>query len=972
MCSQIDECSAYISKFKALCFEQLSPNVRSIQKDFVTIDAHVKRLESVCREKSILNNKLQCEIESLSIGQEECERYQVELGSMKTRNVQLNDKLELSDKTVEIFETQLQDARKEIQHLETTVENNIQDTAKMQNELENLTASVSLTINENSFKKLEIENLNNQLVQATGLHERNSNRIRETEDELAYIKSQVEQHSVIGVDGNEAKIEYKTRIDSEILTCISRKNSIENEIQVATRKIKVQKDLFLVETSNHDMLEIEITVCRSQLVDMRQKIDILTGQKEVLSQDVIDHRMIFDSAFEKLQIIEKRNEEIQNENTTITEILSRAKLEHDDVVKQLEDRVLQKKNIQGKVETLQLHEIQLVKTIHEHSGFISELKSKTEDAKQDMVDMRNGHQKMVQEIDEIQENVKKLKAEYEENCVQNRVLTEQNSTTSETLADMYKQIEDQSLILSKKNDLLDEVSNLTQEVQTIHVELSGAKEKLDSLRDQNTAYEEDQTRLTLDIQRHTSEIQNLQHNLCDLRKQDRDLKLLLSDSESVRQENTKLMDEKTELEASIEILVNQKSKMCSETAEMQREYQILAKDYDTKLDDVTALDDEITGLNQELQECAVKKKKAMCIQDNISDLMNTETKIMAERKNLQIEIQQLIQVVDDCEQQKKKLNLVNTEMDRKISEQSSTIKSLSCSIEEQNSMKLGLEHEVCVLATQLKNLVLSEQKLIHIESKLNELNLEKGVIEIENEKQTSENQRITKEIQDMIGIHEASELKFKQMEKDYPLYEQKMSEMLLLIQEQQLKKQQVEIDVGIAIEQLEHAISEKVGILENCSEIENQHLCLIEQLRKEQTESEYQHMTTIRKHEDSRDLCKMDHERLQSEMIQLQQEISEQMQRKTSIMKQTDDQKVEFNFYKNKLLVVDAYSAGMESVVHKIHKLALDHRPDSYSDTNSIVLAEIISSIVSFLDWFETVFVFKLHTLSTLMLNSQV
>jgi signal transduction histidine kinase len=120
------------------------------------------------------------------------------------------------------------------------------------------------------------------------------------------------------------------------------------------------------------------------------------------------------------------------------------------------------------------------------------------------------------------------------------------------------------------------------------------------------------------------------------------------------------------------------------------------------------------------------------------------------------------------------------------------------------------------------------------------------------------------------------------------------------------------------------------------------------------------------------DLCKMDHERLQSEMIQLQQEISEQMQRKTSIMKQTDDQKVEFNFYKNKLLVVDAYSAGMESVVHKIHKLALDHRPDSYSDTNSIVLAEIISSIVSFLDWFETVFVFKLHTLSTLMLNSQV
>ena len=265
MCSQIDECSAYISKFKALCFEQLSPNVRAIQKDFVTIDAHVKRLESVCREKSILTSKLQCEIDSLSIGQEECERYQVELGSMKTQNLQLNEKLEHSDKTVEIFETQLQDARKEIQQLEITVENNIQDTTKMQGEIEHLTASVSLTIDENSFKKLEIENLTNQLVQATGLHERDSHRSRETEDELAYIKSQVEHHSVIGVDGNEEKIEYKTRIDSEILTCISRKNCIEGEIQVAMQSVKVQKQLFLMETSNHDMLEIEITAfCRDR------------------------------------------------------------------------------------------------------------------------------------------------------------------------------------------------------------------------------------------------------------------------------------------------------------------------------------------------------------------------------------------------------------------------------------------------------------------------------------------------------------------------------------------------------------------------------------------------------------------------------------------------------------------------------------------------------------------------------------
>jgi hypothetical protein len=235
---------------------------------------------------------------------------------------------------------------------------------------------------------------------------------------------------------------------------------------------------------------------------------------------------------------------------------------------------------------------------------------------------------------------------------------------------------------------------------------------------------------------------------------------------------------------------------------------------------------------------------------------------------------------------------------------------------------------------------------------------------LENAEQSEENERIKAETQDIIDRQKTTKLNFTQMEKDYPRREKQMSEILLLIQEQQLKKQQVDIDVSAALGHLEQAVSEKENISEECCEIEKQHLRSIEQLRQ-------QHEMTMQQYQDSQISCQLDHQRLQSKVLELQQEISTKTEHKHSIEKETHDQENSFNFYKNKLLVVDAYSAEMEIVVHEIHKLALSNGAEC-ADSNSIVLGEIISSVSSFLEWFETIFIFKLHSLSTLMLNSQI
>jgi len=104
----------------------------------------------------------------------------------------------------------------------------------------------------------------------------------------------------------------------------------------------------------------------------------------------------------------------------------------------------------------------------------------------------------------------------------------------------------------------------------------------------------------------------------------------------------------------------------------------------------------------------------------------------------------------------------------------------------------------------------------------------------------------------------------------------------------------------------------------------------------------------------------------------LKQEISIATTHKEEIENQILEKQGEFTVFKNKLLVVDAYSAHMEIVVHEIHKLVQNEGVNSCAESNSRVLGELILLVMSFLEWFETTFIYKLHILSNMMLNSQV
>ena len=1033
MSSQIDECSLYIQKFKTLCCEQLSPSFYNMKQDLAIVDTHVKLVESVCKEKSIMTHQLQCTIETMS------SQYQHDIASTKNimyeqakTHEHLVNRLEKAEEITRQFEKICQDGKREIQDLELRAVDNNKTTIKQQYELDNLTAKLSLkndennqqqleirhlTANtevtnnentqqrleiksfierlaikneENTEQKLEIEYLIIELKKATDKNKYDSEQIGKIEIELAKLKSNETNNILIGMQCDEDKILYKSNIDNEILVCLSQKQDLDTEIKILVRDLQTQRELLLIETSNNDMMEIEITVCKSQLIDMKQKIEQLTARKEELSNCVIVKSIQHDDIVQKLETVQASMEEVnsmnavaQSEYITLSEILSQVKLEHREFVTETKTNAAffaeEKLRIHITIQELQHTESQLVKNIEEHTGVLTRLRSNKEDTKHEIVEMRHEHSKITVETDELKQNLQTLKIEYESACTQNDIIIAQKSVVSETLASMYTQLGDQSQMLSKKTDLLNDISDFMQQLNSLKTQTVCVSEHCDNLHKQNIEREEECTRLTSSIERHseketllTAEICKLDKTVCLLQQQERDFKKMLSDYEVVQEKNQEALQQKHDFETDIDTLRNLKLSLCLEIAELEGNYEALKVGYATKTDHVTTLNQEITRVSEYLEKCKFESQNVICLETKIEDLMEKKTIMLAETKNYRIEIQQLIKVIEEHQEEKINLNETNTSIIRQISTQSEKFELLTRNIETNTVVKIDLEQEICVLTTQLKDLLLSEQKLIHTQNKMDELVLQKSKIDLENQKQKSEHQRITTELQDMGEKHEALEIRLNKTELELHQCEKKMADILLLVQEQQLKKQQIDMDVDVSVKMLEDSLASNEEIYNNHSNIELEHITRIQELSNKHTESEYNHSLIMQNYEESHKEYQLEHEKIKISLQELKQEISIATTHKEEIENQILEKQGEFTVFKNKLLVVDAYSAHMEIVVHEIHKLVQNEGVNSCAESNSRVLGELILLVMSFLEWFETTFIYKLHILSNMMLNSQV
>jgi len=997
MSSQIDECSLYIQRFKTLCCEKLSPTFHNMKKDLAIVDTHVKLLESVCRENSILTNQMQYTIETLSMQHAECAQYQDEIAFTKNKmyeqtksHEQLNNKLKEAQESIKQFESVCNENKQEIHSLKLEAVDNKNTTTTSQCEIERLTASLALTESQNTEQQLQIENLIDKLKQATDQHKHDSDQIEKTAIELANLMSNVNNNILISMEADEDKISYKSKLDNEILVCISQKYDLDTEIKILLRDVQIQKELLLIETSNNDMMEIEITVCRSQLVDMKHNIEQLTARKEELSNSVNIHSIEHDDIVQRLQVVQTSMEEViadnavaQSEHITLSEMLSLVKLKNHECVTQIETNeaffMEEKARIDSSIDELHITESQMKKNIDEHSGILTRLRSNKEDTKNEIVQMRQVHSKITEETDELKHNLQLLKREYESVCTQNKNIVEQNLVVSETLANMYTQLSDQSQMLSKKNELLKDISDFMQQLNSLKIQTLGVSEQCDSLHKQNIEREEECMRLTSCIQVYsaeatgmTAEICKLDKKLCLLKEEESELKHMQSDYDVVCGKHKEATQQKHEIETDIETLSNLKLNLCLEIAEFEGTYAILKSSYVTKTNHVENINHEITRICKYLDKYKLEVENVRSIETELEELIKKRTAMLVEKKNHQIEVQQLIKVIEDLKEEEINLSQSNTSMVQQISTQSNTIEILSHNIEANTLVKSDLEQEIFILTAQLKDLLLGEQKLIHIKSKIDELIIEKSKIELENATQKNQHQTITKEIQDMGEEHEALHLRLIDMKLEHDKCEQKMSDILVLIQEQQLKKQHIDIDVDVSVKSLQDSVSANEEYLKNYSDTELRHNIRIQEMCSKHTEEKSQHCLTIQNYEESQKEYQLNKEKLEISLQTLQQEISVATTHKEAIEKQTLTKQEEFYFFKNKLLVVDAYSSQMEIVVHKINKLVQSDGVDSCAESNSKVLAELITLVVSFLEWFETTFIYKLHILSNMMLNSQI
>jgi len=461
-----------------------------------------------------------------------------------------------------------------------------------------------------------------------------------------------------------------------------------------------------------------------------------------------------------------------------------------------------------------------------------------------------------------------------------------------------------------------------------------------------------------DVQEQEAEYENRKKDfdviLQDLKKQADSLRHFIEDSIDVESQNEKLIEEKHFLNDEVIALCNSKNKMLEEHSECKQEYKMIQAKYEAMFAEKTILDDEVKYLHRQIHENAVNMQEIQNTKENLTNLNTEEITLRAHKNNLHFEIQQCIEVVRDHAERKLELEQDNMNLVSIKSENIKLLETMSLELEVNTEHKKKIDDEIKVLMIQLKDLTLSEQILIKTQEAISVLNIE--VLEKKNELKLlhiSQNEILLENVENS-RIIDALKIEQDSLHDRNKLNENKMADLLLLIQEQQLKKQEIDDNVDNALEKFEAAVQVNNELRAEHDDILKQHNVDIESsnLRKKCLlhEMELQNIEKVN---------------LQDNIIALKTELK-------AVEILFEETQNNYFLYKNKLLIVDAYAANIETVVRMISTIE-DEKSDSICiNHNSVILADIILCITHFLEWFESVFVYKLHHLSNLMLHSQI
>jgi chromosome segregation ATPase len=259
-----------------------------------------------------------------------------------------------------------------------------------------------------------------------------------------------------------------------------------------------------------------------------------------------------------------------------------------------------------------------------------------------------------------------------------------------------------------------------------------------------------------------------------------------------------------------------------------------------------------------------------------------------------------------------------------------------------------------MLGEQFKHFSVSEQMIVHVTNKLQTLSVEEETLLLKNSQMRADYDSYCVDI-----AHRQNELnklntEYICLEDETTEVQNRMTETLTLIREQQEKSQQIEHNINVISKQFENVLFET-----------NQSQSRHEALEEQQT----------RKISDMRlaaNILLQENTQLQAKTLQIQTDLSELECEKTVLLQSIQTESEELLLYQEKLKFVNVYCDQVGIVADMVCKLHPESSDLSKSNINAISIGKMISLLNAFVDWFESTFLHRLNILSDMMITSQI
>ena len=773
--------------------------------------------------------------------------------------------------------------------------------------------------------------------------------------------------------------EYGEEMQRSVIASISQYNQLQLKLSAISEDIKNASEIFLTEASKNEILEMDMTANTLMIVEMKYKLEQLTQkysemsaasavcatEHEVLQKKnaVLDSRVADCSLVlaDKTALIESMKTKFDNDTAEFSSLLhaqslecARINSEHDTAQRELLERLEQRNEIES--------------SIAWDTSVLDKLKEKKLQIKSDMTKMRHEQHEMLDKshtleadiqqqtlclqevlgtIDAKQCELVKRTHEHENMKLVLVQLSDNETQMRARVVATQHELESEEVLLSRKQHLSDEINRVSCELEQAVADLTQQKLLVQRAFDEAMQLEQQKT-ITLE------NITNSEKHLAQLEESVERFRALGSETDTLSTKCRELQDH-------IETLSYTHQNILDKIKHSSERLSCLHAELDESYAKQSDVENTILMHNQNMVKYV--NEQAAC-EEISTHLENKQAEMVAlslRKNSLKIEMQQIQDTkqmyageIDNLHKQVQTLSL-------QLETQACAAVEVESRLQQKNADILLLDAEIASSNQKLQQSIHGHEELAQITVRLDEMVEHVATLhrQYEERQRAIDAQQI--QLDQLTAEHAACQGQKNALDTE-------MSAILLLIQEQQEKRQHISQEIGEISNDMDRLLDLKNNMKLEHAEMQTNHE---QKMQHAQIlgDTLQQHESVIRERIEISEKLEMD---LKSRNDAGAQRSLALVEEHETICAEIEAKKLLFSTYQDKLKHVNVYAEHIGIALNRIESLwSCD--PDTHAcSSNTLVLGQVVTLFGDFMDWFESTFLFQLSLLSSAMTTSQL